>query len=59
MFKALFRELFRDYHLVHVKTDARLLADVSNPFRTMCISYYELDPSNYLSSPGMAWDALL
>ena len=23
------------------------------------MSYYELDPLNYISAPGLAWDALL
>ena len=25
----------------------------------MCLDYYDLDPINYISSPGLAWDALL
>jgi hypothetical protein len=36
-----------------------LLADVWENFRTSCISYYKLDPTNYISAPGLAWDAML
>ena len=27
--------------------------------RNMCINYYSLDPSNYLTAPSLAWDAML
>ena len=59
MFKALRCELFKDYHLVYLKTDVLLLADILVMFRTTCLTDYELDPSNYLRSPRMAWDAIL
>ena len=33
--------------------------DVFENFRNTCISYYDLDPANYLTSPSLAWDAML
>jgi hypothetical protein len=52
-------EIFKDYHLAYLKTDVLLLADVFTRFRETCLDYYELDPANYLSAPGLAWDAML
>ena len=52
-------ESFKDYHLAYLKTDVLLLADVFTRFRETCLDYYELDPANYLSAPGLAWDAML
>ena len=28
-------------------------------FRKACIAYYKLDPTSYLTAPGLAWDAML
>ena len=50
---------FKDYHLLYLKCDVLLLADVFENFRKTCIEYYQLDPSNYISVPGLAWDAML
>jgi hypothetical protein len=50
---------FRDYHMAYLKTDVLLLADVFENFRKTCFEYYGLDPANYISSPGLAWDAML
>ena len=36
-----------------------LLADVFKNFRNKCIEIYELNPSHYLSAPGLAWQACL
>ena len=36
-----------------------MLADVFENFRNMCIKIYELDPANFLSAPGLAWQACL
>jgi hypothetical protein len=52
-------QTFRDYHLTYLKTDVLLLADVFEHFRKTCYSYYSLDPANYISAPGLAWDAML
>ena len=50
---------FKDYHMAYLNSDVLLLADVFEMFRKVCINYYELDPANYLTSPSLAWDAML
>lgn len=50
---------FKDYHMAYLKCDVLLLADVFENFRKTCLTYYKLDPANYLTSPGLAWDAML
>ena len=44
---------------MHVQSDTLLLADVFENFRRKCIEIYELDPSHFLSAPGLAWQACL
>ena len=34
-----------------------MLADVFENFRDKCIEIYELDPTHFLSAPGLAWQA--
>ena len=46
-----------DYHDLYVQSDKLLLADVFENFSYMCIKVYELDPANFLSAPGLAWQA--
>ena len=48
-----------DYHDLYVQTDTFLLADVFEKFRDKCIEIYGLDPSYFLSAPGLAWQACL
>ena len=48
-----------DYHDLYVQTDTLLLADVFEKFRDKCIEIYGLDPSYFLSAPGLAWQACL
>ena len=36
-----------------------MLADVFENFQNMCLDIYELDPANFLSAPGLAWQAAL
>ena len=48
-----------DYHVLHVQNDTLLLADVFENFRDMCLKEYELDPTHFLSLPGLAWQACL
>ena len=48
-----------EYHDLYVQTDTLLLADVFGKFRDTCIEIYGLDPSRFLSAPGLAWQACL
>ena len=48
-----------DYHDHYLKKDVLLLADVFEKFIDTCLKFYELDPCNYFSSPGLSWDAML
>ena len=43
----------------YLKTDVVLLADIFGNVRKMCLSYYKLDPANYVTAPGLDWDAML
>ena len=36
-----------------------LLADAFEKFIDTCLKFYELDPCNYFSFPGLSWDAML
>ena len=42
-----------------MKKDVLLLADVFGKFIGTCFKYYELDPCQYFSSPGLSWNAML
>ena len=48
-----------DYHDIYLKTDVLLLTDIFETFRKLCYKYYELDPCNYISAPGLSWDAMI
>ena len=48
-----------DYQDLYVQCDTLLLADVFEKFRDKCIDMYGLDPSYFLSAPGLAWQACL
>ena len=48
-----------EYHDLYLQTDILLLTDVFENFRKTCLTYYKLDPLHYISSPGLAWDAML
>jgi len=50
---------FRDYLELYNKTDVLILADICKNFRNVCASNYDLDPTWYYMSPGLAWDAML
>ena len=44
---------------MYVQSDTLLLPDVFENFRNKCIEVCELDPANFLSAPGLAWQACL
>ena len=48
-----------EYHDLYLKSDILLLADVFEHFREASQANYGLDPTHYLTSPGLAWDAML
>ena len=48
-----------EYHDLYVQCDTLLLADIFEKFRDTCIEIYGLDPSHFLSTPGLAWQACL
>ena len=48
-----------DYHNLYVQSDTLLLADIFENFRNKYIETYELDPSYFLSAPGLTWQACL
>ena len=43
------------YHDFYVKSDTLLLADVFENFRKTCQKEYQLDPTHFVSAPGLAW----
>ena len=44
VYKKMNCKTFKDYHLLYLKCDVSLLADVFENFRKTGIQYYELDP---------------
>ena len=47
------------YHDLYVQSDTLLVADVLKNVRDMCLEIYELDPTKFLSAPGLACQAAL
>ena len=42
------------YHNLYVQSDTLLLADVFENFGNMCLGIYELEPTLFLTAPGLA-----
>ena len=47
-----------EYHDLYVQSDTLLLDDVSENFN-VCIKIYELDPTKFVSAPGLPWQATI
>ena len=48
-----------EYHDLYVRSDTLSLADIFENFRQSCLKNYELDPAQFVSLPGLAWQACL
>ena len=48
-----------EYHDRYLQTDVILLSDVFETFRETCLANYGLDPAQFYTSPGLAWQACL
>ena len=59
VFKNLSNKNLGYYHDLYVQSDTILLAEVFENFRNMCIEVYELDPTHFLSAPGLVWQGCL
>ena len=59
VFKKFNNKNLGNYHDLYVQRVTLFLADVFENFRNKCIEIYELDPAQFLSAPGLAWQACL
>ena len=48
-----------EYHDLYVQSKTLLLADVFENFQNICLVIYELDPTRFLTVPGLALQAAL
>lgn len=48
-----------DYHDLYLHSDVALLADVFEVYRDMSMEKFGLDPCNYYTLPGIAFDSML
>ncbi|XP_032231638.1 uncharacterized protein LOC116614590 [Nematostella vectensis] len=59
VFAAFQHQNLGDFHDLYLLSDVLLLADVFENFRSFCLSYYQLDPAHFFTSPSLAWAACL
>ena len=59
VFKEFNINILGKYHDLYVESDTLLLVDVFENFRDKCIEIYKLDPAQFLSAPGLTWQACL
>ena len=59
VFKIFNNKNIGEYHDLHAQSDTLLLSDVFENFRDRCIEMYELDLAQFLSAPGLTWEACL
>ena len=59
VFKGVTLKNLGEYHNLYVQSDTLLLEDVFENFRKTGLKAYELDPAQFLSAPGLAWEACL
>ena len=48
-----------EYQHLYVQRDTLLLSFAFENFKNMCLNIYELDPTYFVSAPGLAWQACL
>ena len=48
-----------EYHDLYLESDTLLLADVFENLREICLEMHQLDPADFFSAPGLAWQAVL
>ena len=48
-----------DYHDLYVQADTAQLSDVFEHFRSLCLKEYQLDPAYFVSTPSLAFKAML
>ena len=59
VFKNLDNKNLGEYHDLYVQSDTLLLTAVFEKFRKTCLKLYELDFAQFLSAPGLVWQACL
>ena len=48
-----------EYHHLSVESNKLLLADIFENFQSMPLEIYDIDPTKFLSAPGLAWKVAL
>ena len=48
-----------EYHDLYVQADTVQISDVFESFRSLCLKEYQLDPAYFVSTPSLAFEAML